>query len=79
MILTGKSLNAYGIKSADLEEKRKKKGNVSENMSVPTSDWKQPKLVIAVAEQLAEQSARHLQLNFSPSALSRCHFKCRSH
>lgn len=45
MILTGNSVNTYGIKSADLEEKRQK---VSENASVPTFG----------AQQLPEQSAQ---------------------
>lgn len=32
MILTGKSLNTYGIKSTDLEQNKKRKGKFSENM-----------------------------------------------
>lgn len=53
-----------------------REGKLSEKMSVPTAE---SNLVISVAEQLADQSARRFQLNFSLSALPRCHFRCSSH
>lgn len=67
MILTGERLKTYGIKSVDLEGKEKEvKICLWQLQNCSQIFW------WLKMKTLAQQSGCHLQINFLPSALSRC-------